>query len=167
MSLSIRNCRITPSARRFQCRPTTRIDPRTSDPPQGPDASVRNAATSTAAGRMRRSGATKHVVNPATGATIGTTPQMGADDTRRAIDAAAAAFPGWRAKTAKETKRGAAQVVRSDARQQRRSRADPHHRAGQAARGVEGRDRDRRGVHRVVRRGGEARLRRRDPDDLQ
>ena len=48
------------------------------------------------------SGATMNVVNPATGSTIGTAPWMGADDTKRAIDAAAAAFPGWRAKTAKE-----------------------------------------------------------------
>jgi succinate-semialdehyde dehydrogenase/glutarate-semialdehyde dehydrogenase len=48
------------------------------------------------------SGATMNVVNPATGSRIGTAPWMGADDTRRAIDAAAAAFPGWRAKTAKE-----------------------------------------------------------------
>jgi succinate-semialdehyde dehydrogenase/glutarate-semialdehyde dehydrogenase len=48
------------------------------------------------------SGATMNVTNPATGAKIGTAPWMGADDTRRAIDAAAAAFPGWRAKTAKD-----------------------------------------------------------------
>jgi hypothetical protein len=48
------------------------------------------------------SGATMDVVNPATGSRMGTAPWMGADDTRRAIDAAAAAFPGWRAKTAKE-----------------------------------------------------------------
>ena len=48
------------------------------------------------------SGATMDVVNPATGSKIGTAPWMNADDTRRAIDAAAAAFPGWRAKTAKE-----------------------------------------------------------------
>jgi acyl-CoA reductase-like NAD-dependent aldehyde dehydrogenase len=48
------------------------------------------------------SGATMNVNNPATGSRIGTAPWMGADDTRRAIDAAAAAYPGWRAKTAKE-----------------------------------------------------------------
>ena len=47
-------------------------------------------------------GATMYVVNPATGARIGTAPRMGAAETRRAIDAAAAAFPAWRAKTAKE-----------------------------------------------------------------
>ena len=63
--------------------------------------------------------------------------------------------------------RRAAQVVRADAGQQRRPRADPHHRAGQAARRGEGRDRDRRRLRRVVRGGSEARLRRRDPDDRQ
>ena len=48
------------------------------------------------------SGATRAVVNPATGATIGTTPRMGAAETRSAIEAAAAAWPAWRVKTAKE-----------------------------------------------------------------
>jgi succinate-semialdehyde dehydrogenase/glutarate-semialdehyde dehydrogenase len=47
-------------------------------------------------------GQTKHVVNPATGTRIGTAPRMGAAETRLAIEAAAAAFPAWRAKTAKE-----------------------------------------------------------------
>ena len=47
-------------------------------------------------------GATMYVVNPATGARIGTAPRMGAAETRLAIEAAAAAFPAWRAKTAKE-----------------------------------------------------------------
>ncbi len=42
------------------------------------------------------------VTNPADGSTIGRVPAMGATETRRAIDAAAAAFPAWRAKTAKE-----------------------------------------------------------------
>ena len=40
--------------------------------------------------------------NPATGETLGTVPKMGAAETRRAIDAANAALPGWRAKTASE-----------------------------------------------------------------
>ena len=48
------------------------------------------------------SGATMDVINPATGSRIGTAPWMAADDARRAIDAAAAAFPAWRATTAKE-----------------------------------------------------------------
>ena len=47
-------------------------------------------------------GATLDVTNPATGALIGTVPKMGAAETRRAIAAANAAWPAWRAKTAKE-----------------------------------------------------------------
>ncbi len=47
-------------------------------------------------------GETVEVTNPATGAVLGTVPNMGAVETRRAIDAANAAWPAWRAKTAKE-----------------------------------------------------------------
>jgi succinate-semialdehyde dehydrogenase/glutarate-semialdehyde dehydrogenase len=42
------------------------------------------------------------VTNPATGELIGTIPQMGAAETKRAIEAANAAWGGWRKKTAKE-----------------------------------------------------------------
>jgi succinate-semialdehyde dehydrogenase/glutarate-semialdehyde dehydrogenase len=42
------------------------------------------------------------VRNPATGALIGTVPMCGANETRRAIDAANAAWGGWRRRTAKE-----------------------------------------------------------------
>ncbi|MDA8178207.1 MAG: NADP-dependent succinate-semialdehyde dehydrogenase [Deltaproteobacteria bacterium] len=42
------------------------------------------------------------VTNPATGEKLGTVPKMGMDETRRAIEAARAAFPSWRAKTARE-----------------------------------------------------------------
>ena len=42
------------------------------------------------------------VHNPATGAVLGTVPSAGAAETRRAIEAANAAWPAWRAKTAKE-----------------------------------------------------------------
>ncbi len=42
------------------------------------------------------------VHNPATGAQVGTVPKMGVTETRRAIEAANAAWPAWRAKTAKE-----------------------------------------------------------------
>ena len=42
------------------------------------------------------------VTNPATGDVLGTVPKMGADETRRAIEAANKAWPAWRAKTAKE-----------------------------------------------------------------
>src|SRR3977135_3418532 len=48
------------------------------------------------------SGATHQVVNPATREPIGTVPDMGAGETRRAIEAAAQAFPAWAAHTAKE-----------------------------------------------------------------
>lgn len=42
------------------------------------------------------------VTNPADGSVIGTVPAMGVDDTRRAIAAADAAWPAWRALTGKE-----------------------------------------------------------------
>jgi succinate-semialdehyde dehydrogenase/glutarate-semialdehyde dehydrogenase len=42
------------------------------------------------------------VHNPATGEQLGTVPRMGAQETRRAIDAASAAWPAWRKKTAKD-----------------------------------------------------------------
>ncbi|KIF81772.1 NAD-dependent succinate-semialdehyde dehydrogenase [Noviherbaspirillum autotrophicum] len=45
---------------------------------------------------------TFEVTNPADGATIASVPNMGAEETRMAIDAAHAAFPAWAAKTAKE-----------------------------------------------------------------
>jgi len=48
------------------------------------------------------SGATMEVDNPATGATIGTIPDCAEADTQAAIDAAKAAWPAWRAKTAGE-----------------------------------------------------------------
>ena len=47
-------------------------------------------------------GKTVPVINPATGETLGTVPHMGAQETRRAIDAAQAAWPAWRRKTARE-----------------------------------------------------------------
>src|SRR5690625_1105056 len=48
---------------------------------------------------------TIQVINPATGEVIGTVPRMGVDETRRAIDAANAAWGDWRRKTAKERAR--------------------------------------------------------------
>ncbi|MGE0744487.1 MAG: NADP-dependent succinate-semialdehyde dehydrogenase [Rhodospirillales bacterium] len=48
------------------------------------------------------SNATLDVSNPATGEKLGTVPKLGAKETRAAIDAAEAALPAWRAKTAKE-----------------------------------------------------------------
>jgi succinate-semialdehyde dehydrogenase/glutarate-semialdehyde dehydrogenase len=54
------------------------------------------------------SGATIPVKDPASGETLGTVPKMGAEETRRAIEAADRALPAWRAKTAKER----AQILR-------------------------------------------------------
>jgi len=54
------------------------------------------------------SGETIDVTNPATGEVLGTIPKMGGTETKRAIDAANAAWGAWRAKTAKER----AQVLR-------------------------------------------------------
>jgi succinate-semialdehyde dehydrogenase/glutarate-semialdehyde dehydrogenase len=48
------------------------------------------------------SGKTVEVNNPATGEILGTVPNLGAAETRRAIEAANAAWPAWRKKTAKE-----------------------------------------------------------------
>src|ERR1044072_2633534 len=53
-------------------------------------------------------GQVKQVFNPATGQRIGTVPNLGAAETRRAIEAADKALPEWRARTAKER----AQVLR-------------------------------------------------------
>jgi succinate-semialdehyde dehydrogenase/glutarate-semialdehyde dehydrogenase len=48
------------------------------------------------------------VTNPATGETLGSVPKMGAEETRRAIEAADRALPAWRARTAKDR----AQILR-------------------------------------------------------
>jgi succinate-semialdehyde dehydrogenase/glutarate-semialdehyde dehydrogenase len=48
------------------------------------------------------SGGTHDVLNPATGEKLGTVPDLGAPEARRAIEAAAAAFPAWARKTAKD-----------------------------------------------------------------
>jgi succinate-semialdehyde dehydrogenase/glutarate-semialdehyde dehydrogenase len=48
------------------------------------------------------SGKTFAVVDPASGSKLADVPDMGAAETRRAIDAASAALPGWRSKPAKE-----------------------------------------------------------------
>jgi succinate-semialdehyde dehydrogenase/glutarate-semialdehyde dehydrogenase len=47
-------------------------------------------------------GGTLTVTNPATGRPLGTVPKMGAAETRRAIEAARAAWPAWRKRTARE-----------------------------------------------------------------
>lgn len=45
---------------------------------------------------------TFEVINPADGKVLGTVPKLGVAETRRAIEAAQAAFPGWSALTGKE-----------------------------------------------------------------
>src|SRR5687768_16846490 len=53
-------------------------------------------------GAWMGNGKSQAVVNPATGSQLGTVPRLGAEETRRAIEAAERAWPAWRAKTAKE-----------------------------------------------------------------
>src|SRR3546814_15690711 len=47
-------------------------------------------------------GGTFEVTNPATGAVLGTIPDMGTGENRRAIDAAHPAFPAWPRKSAND-----------------------------------------------------------------
>lgn len=49
-----------------------------------------------------RNGSTVNVTNPANGEILGTIPSIDAAETRRAIEAASAAFPAWAARTAKD-----------------------------------------------------------------
>jgi succinate-semialdehyde dehydrogenase / glutarate-semialdehyde dehydrogenase len=62
------------------------------------------------AGRWEDSveGTVKEVIDPATGQVIGTVPNLGTTETRRAIEGADKALPDWRARTAKER----AQILR-------------------------------------------------------
>ena len=53
-------------------------------------------------GQWIDSSATFAVINPATGAEIAKVPNLGAKETKQAIDAASRALPAWSAKTAKE-----------------------------------------------------------------
>src|SRR5512133_3315765 len=63
---------------------------------------LRNLAYIDGAWCAAASAATFDVTNPANGGVIASVPDMGADDARRAIDAAEAAFPAWSARTGKE-----------------------------------------------------------------
>ena len=117
-------------------------------------------------GEWVNSAKTFPVYDPATGAEIATVPNLGAKDAARAIDAAARALPGWSAKTAKERatilKRwfdlvtaeteNLAQLMTTE---QGKPLAESRGRGGL-----------RRVFHRVVCRGGQARLRAHDPDHL-
>ncbi|MDP3031919.1 MAG: NAD-dependent succinate-semialdehyde dehydrogenase [Rhodocyclaceae bacterium] len=63
---------------------------------------LRNQAFIAGAWTAADSRATVAVTNPATGALLANVPDMGVAETRRAIDAANAAWPAWRALTAKQ-----------------------------------------------------------------
>ena len=108
-------------------------------------------------------GGTVDVTNPATGEVIGTVPNA-----RRRRDAPrhrgrGRGLPGLGRQDGQGAHGDPAALARPDARERRRPRRADDRRAGQAARRGEGRDRLRRRVHRVVRRGRQARLRRRHP----
>ena len=102
--------------------------------------------------------ATLPVYNPADGVQIGTVPAMGEAETRRAIETANAAWPGWRSKTAKER----AAIMRKWFDLMMANQEDLAQMmtgARQAAQRVARRDRLRRLLHRMVRGGSEARVR--------
>ncbi|SAK51354.1 succinate-semialdehyde dehydrogenase [Caballeronia calidae] len=63
---------------------------------------LRHAAYIDGEWKQADNGETFDVLNPATGDSVGAAPKMGAAETRRAIEAANAAWPAWRGKTAKE-----------------------------------------------------------------
>ena len=106
-------------------------------------------------GRVDRTatGGTIPVVNPATGETIATVPDLGAGETRDAIAAASGRSRPGGPSRGQERCDPAATLARPDARQRRRPRRDHDRRAGQAARRSTGRDRLCAPLHRVVRRG--------------
>ena len=112
-------------------------------------------------------GATHAVANPRPAARSAPRPVMGAAETRRAIEAAERAWPAWRDKTAKERSAilrkwfelmianvdDLALILTTE--------------QGKPLAEAKGEVAYRRLVRRVVRRGGAARLRRRDPDHRQ
>ena len=113
------------------------------------------------------SGKTLVVNNPATGEAIGDVPAMGAAETRRAIEAANAAWPAWRAMLAKDRAvilRKLYDLMLANADD---LAVDHDRRTGQAAGREQGRDRLCRQLHRVVRRGRQAHLRRHHPAERQ
>ena len=100
------------------------------------------------------SGARVAVTDPATGATLGHVPDVSAAETRAAIEAAEAAFGPWRRRTHGERAALLEAWFAADAGPCRRPGANPHRRAGQAARRGPRRDRLWRLLREVVRRGG-------------
>ncbi|KAJ9596157.1 hypothetical protein L9F63_027220, partial [Diploptera punctata] len=63
---------------------------------------VRDKAFVNGAWISARSGKTFDVINPATGTVVGQVPDMDADDTKKAIEAASESFKTWQYTTAKE-----------------------------------------------------------------
>ena len=126
-------------------------------------ASASNLRTILSAMTAVASTQTFSVTNPATGEVIAEVPRHGVEETRRAIAAAERAYPAWRARPAKER----AQILRRCAdlmleRQEELARLLTTEQ-GKPLAGGASRDRLRGLVLRVVRRGGEAGLRRHDP----
>ncbi len=109
------------------------------------------------------SGQTTEIRNPATGEVLGKVPHMGASETRRAIDSAHAALPAWSKKTAGERARIMRKWFDLMLANQEDLAVIMTAEQGKPLAEVQGRDRLRRLLHRVVRRGSQARLRRRDP----
>ena len=107
--------------------------------------------------------ATIAVTNPADGSVIGAVPKLGAAETRRAIEAAETAQKLWAKKTAKER----AAVLRKWFDLMMDNQEDLARimtaEQGKPLAEIARRDRLRRLLHRVVRRGGQAHLRRHDP----
>ena len=90
------------------------------------------------------SGATLSVINPATGAVLGTVPKSGKAETTRAIDAAAEAFKSFSRTTAAERAKMLRQHARRHPGQRRCAGRAADARTGQVAGRSEGRDRHRR-----------------------
>ncbi len=109
-------------------------------------------------------GETFEVIDPATGESIAAVPRMGAAETRRAIEAAGRALPGWRSLLAKRAGADPAPLERPDARAPGGAGGAADDRAGQAAGRSHGRGRLRGELSGMVRRGGQAGLRRHHPD---
>ncbi len=118
---------------------------------------------STASGSRRAK--TFPVTDPANGAEVATVPDLGAKEAREAIDAASRALPALVGQDRQGARRHPEALVRSRHRRDREPCSAHDDRTGQALGRIARRGRLWRLVHRVVRRGGQARLRAHDPDD--
>ena len=91
-------------------------------PPPRSGAAPATTSSSTASGSAASDGARFDVTDPATGGRSAPSRARRARTRARAIDAAAAAFPAWAARPAKERSRDHAPLVRPDRRARRRPR---------------------------------------------